>query len=123
MKLTGIQLGSEKPKELAEFYTKVFGKPSFMDQENNWYGYEINKVGLMIGPHSEVKGKNDCPGRIMVMFDTEDVQKEFDRFVDCGATVVAKPYHPDPENNPDIWLSTVADPDGNYIQITSPWEE
>ncbi len=121
MKLTGIQLGSEDSEKLAEFYTKVFGKPSFM--EGDWYGYEVGGAGLMIGPHSEVKGKNDCPGRIMVMFDTKNVQKEFDRFVECGATVVAKPYHPDEENNPDLWLSTVADPDGNYIQIASPWEE
>ena len=120
MKLAGIQIGTEDSKKLAEFYTKVFGKPQFMQGE--WFGYEISGVGYMVGPHSEVKGQNDCPGRIMIMFTTDDVEAEFKRFEKLGAKVIAKPYNPDPENNPNVLLATVADPDGNYIQIATPWE-
>lgn len=122
MKIAGIQLGSENSKKLAEFYEKAFGKPSFMDGEGDWYGFDVSGIGIMVGPHSEVKGQNDCPGRIMIMFTTEDVEKEFERLKECGAKEIAKPYNPDPKNNPDMLLSTVADPDGNYIQIATPWE-
>lgn len=121
MKIAGIQLGSEDSKKLAEFYEKAFGKPSFMEGE--WYGFDVSGVGIMVGPHSEVKGQNDCPGRIMVMFTTKEVEKEFERFKECGAKEIAKPYQPNEKENPEIHLATVADPDGNYIQITTPWED
>lgn len=121
MKIAGIQLGTENSKKLAEFYEKAFGKPSFM--EGDWYGFDVSGVGIMVGPHSEVKGQNDCPGRIMVMFTTEDVEAEFKRFEELGAKVIAKPYQPDEKNSPKMWLATVADPDGNYIQIATPWEQ
>ena len=122
MKIAGIQLGSEDSKKLAKFYEKAFGRPSFMDDKEEWFGFDIGGVVIMVGPHSEVKGKNDCPGRIMVMFTADDVEEEFKRFEKIGATVVAKPYQPDEKNSPDMWLATVADPDGNYIQIATPWE-
>jgi predicted enzyme related to lactoylglutathione lyase len=57
------------------------------------------------------------------MFTALNVEEEFARFQKIGATVVAKPYKPDEKNNPNVWLATLADPDGNYIQIASPWEQ
>ncbi len=123
MKLMGIQLGAEDAKKLAKFYTKVFGKPSFEDGE--WFGWEVgggNGGGLMLGPHSEVKGQNDSPGRIMISLVDKDVEGTLKKFEEAGGKVIAKPYQPDTENAPQVWLATVADPDGNYIQIATPWE-
>lgn len=118
MKFNGILLGSENPQNLADFYTKILGQPSWHD--GDWYGYSIGgEIG--IGPHSEVKGQNQSPGRIMVMFEVEDIRHEFSRIKDMGATVVAEPYHPGQAE--EIWLATFADPDGNYFQLATPMTE
>lgn len=116
MKLNGVLLGSENARALAEFYTKVLGDPAWHD--GDWYSFSTG-ADLAIGPHSEVKGQNDTPGRIMLMFEIEDVQHEFSRIKDLGAKVVAEPYHPGEAE--DMWLATFADADGNYFQLSTPW--
>ena len=119
MKLSGVMLGTEDPKALGEFYTKIVGKPGW--QQDDWYGFDIGGGTLMIGPHSEVHGTNQAPARIMITFIAEDVKKEFDRIKDLGCKVIAEPYKPS-EDDEKIWLATVSDPDGNYLQISTPWE-
>lgn len=120
MKLIGVMLGTENAQVLGEFYTKVFGKPGW--QEGDWYGFDIGGGSLMIGSHSEVTGKNTMPARIMLSITTDDLQSECKRIVGLGATVVAEPYQPDKDKNADTWLATFADPDGNYFQLSTPWE-
>jgi predicted enzyme related to lactoylglutathione lyase len=120
MKLSGVMLGSDKPKVLGEFYTKIFGKPGW--QQGEWYGFDIGGSNLVVGGHSEVKGKSQMPGRIMMAIETEDVRGEFKRIKDLGADVVAEPYQPDKDKSSDAWLATLADPDGNYFQLMTPWK-
>ena len=48
-------------------------------------------------------------------------QADFDRMKASGAIVVAEPYSF--EGAPDSRIATFEDPDGNYFQLTSPWEE
>jgi len=120
MKLNGIMLGSENPKALGDFHTKVLGEPGW--QQDDWYGYEVGGGSLMIGSHSEVQGQNQTPGRIITAFETDDLQNEFTRIKEAGATVIAEPYQPSADDNPDTWLATFADPDGNYFQLATPWE-
>lgn len=119
MKLTGPMIGTQDSKVLGEFYTKVFGKPVM--QQDDWYGFAIGTGMLMVGNHSDVKGQNPEPARIMIMIEAPDVKAEFDRIKGVGATVIAEPYQPD-KSNDKIWLATLADPDGNYFQLASPWE-
>lgn len=121
MKLNGVMLGSENPKALAEFYTLAFGEPGW--GQDDWFGYLIGTGSIMIGPHSDIKGNNENPARIMMALETGDPKQEFERLTGLGAKVVAEPYQPDEQNSPDIWLATVADPDGNYLQLASPWKE
>lgn len=120
MKLSGIMLNSENATKLAEFYTKILGMP--MWEMNNMYGYGDKNSSIMIMNHSDVKGSNDMPARIMLSFAVEDTKKEFEKIKDAGAKVIAEPYQPDEENQPDVWLATLADPDGNYIQLSTPWK-
>lgn len=75
----------------------------------------------MIGPHSDVKGKNKAPARIIINFEVDDIQAEAKRIKDLGAEVIAEPYQPNDEN-PKVWLATFADPDGNYLQLATPWQ-
>jgi len=121
MNMNGVLLGSEKPKELAAFYTKMFGEPAWKDEDNGWTGFMIGQGFLGMGPHSEVKGKSESPGRVMIQIETKDVKGEFEKFKDRGAEVVAEPYQPTMAGD-GLWLATLADPDGNYFQLASPWE-
>ncbi len=120
MKLSGVMLGSDNPKALGKFYTKIFGKPGW--QHEDWYGFQVGSGNLMIGPHSEVKGKSNNPERIMFTFDSDEVKADFAKIKNAGATVIAEPYLPS-EDNKDMWLATLADPDGNYFQLATPWKE
>lgn len=120
MKLGGVMLGTEDSKKLADFYTKILGDPGW--QQDEWYGFDVDGCNLMIGPHSEVKGQSLTPARIIINFEVEDVQNEFNRIKDIGAIVVAEPYQPSQKDNSDMWLATFADPDGNYFQLASPWK-
>lgn len=120
MKFSGLMIGSNNPKELAGFYRKVLGKPVMEDKDNDWYTWASGTSGLSVGPHSEVKGKSTSPERLIVNFETEAVQSEFERIRDLGAKVIAKPYQPMPDQ--DVWIATFADSDGNYFQLMSPWE-
>ncbi|MGZ6005519.1 MAG: VOC family protein [Candidatus Saccharimonadales bacterium] len=120
MKLRGIMLGSENPKALGEFYTKIFGEPGWND--NDWYGFMIGEGNLIIGPHSEVKGKSENPARIIINFDSNDVKADFEKIKELGAEVIAEPYKPSKDDKSDAWLATFADPDGNYFQLATPWK-
>ena len=121
MKLNGIMIGTENSKKLADFYTKVLGEPVW--QQGEWFGYSNGaSSSLMIGPHSEVKGKSQEPARIIIGFETKDVKKEFTRIKALGAQIIAEPYQPS-KDKADIWLATFADIDGNYLQLTTPWKK
>ncbi len=121
MNLNSIMLGTDEPRRLADFYTRVLGEPVWKDEESQWFGYKAGDGFISIGPHSEVAGKNNEPGRIILNYATDDVQGEFERIKATGAEVVAEPYQPGGAGG--MWLATFADADGNYFQLATPWEE
>ena len=121
MNFNSILIGSENPRALSAFYAKVLGEPTY--NENDGEGYTTWLIGtgsVSIGPHSEVKGRNDTPGRLIWNIETTDVKGEAERFRAAGATVVAEPYSF--EGYPDAWIATFEDPDGNYFQLMTPME-
>lgn len=121
MNLNGVQIGAEDAKKLAEFYTKAFGEPKWA-MEGDWYGWDIGSGHLYFGPHSEVKGLSAEPQRVMIALEDADVEAAFNTLISAGGKEIAKPYNPDPENK-DFWLATVADPEGNYLQLSSPMSD
>jgi predicted enzyme related to lactoylglutathione lyase len=116
LSLNSIMIGTEDTKPLKDFYTKVLGEPGWED--SGYVGWQAGTSTLMIGPHSEVKGRNEMPGRIILNFETTDVKAEFKRIKDLGATVQHEPYQPGEADG--MWLATFEDPDGNYFQLASP---
>lgn len=116
LNLNTVMIGSANPEGLRTFYTRLLGEPGW--DQGGFVGWLAGNGMLMIGPHSEVKGRSESPGRIIVNFETPDVQAEFERIRGLGATVVHEPYHPGPAQ--DLWLATFEDPDGNYFQLASP---
>lgn len=115
MKLNSVMIGSQDPGTLSAFYTKLFGQPAWDD--GGYTGWMIGDASLMIGPHDQVQGKNAEPGRMMWNLESPDVQVDFERLRDAGATVVEEPYKPDDESG--MLIATLADPDGNYFQLFS----
>lgn len=110
---------SEDPDRLVEFYAKIFEmEPDWADE--SFSGFQVGSCHLMIGPHDKVKGASKNPERIMFNLETEEVETEFARMKKAGAKVIAEPYKPDEEE--DYLIATLADPDGNYFQLMSPYE-
>ena len=114
-----ILVFSENPKKLADFYKKIFQRdPDWA--EGGYYGFMAGKGFITIGPHDKVKGKNSYPERVMFNLETKDVEEEFARIKKAGASVIAEPYHPMEEEA--MTIATLADPDNNYFQLVTPWE-
>jgi predicted enzyme related to lactoylglutathione lyase len=118
LNLTTIMVCSEAPEALTDFYTRVLGEPAW--QQGGFAGWQPGNAMLMIGPHTEVKGRNDMPGRIIFNFESPDFRDEFERIKGLGATVEHEPYQPEGTDGADFWLATFADPDGNFFQLASP---
>ena len=119
MNFNSILIGSENPKALAEYYTRLFGEPGM--QDDSYTGWQLGSGNVSIGPHDEVIGKNQQPGRLLWNIESEDVKADFDRFVAAGATVVREPYNPG--GPPEFLIATFEDPDGNYFQLMSAMPE
>ena len=110
-------LGSDNVSEMATFYEAVFEKPADM-VDGNWHGWQVGACFFGVGEHSEVKGKNKNPQRIILNLETTDIEKEFARIEKLGAKVIAKPY-----DIGNAQIATFEDPDGNYFQLMTPWDD
>src|SRR5215472_11231154 len=118
LRLNTVMINSEDPAALSAFYRKVLGEPSWED--GGYVGWQAGNGMLMIGPHSDVKGQNETPGRIIINFETVDVKGEFERLKALGARVEREPYQPGAAAEGQPLLATLADPDGNFFQLASP---
>ena len=116
LNLNSVMVGSMQPKVMADFYQKVFQKPADM-VEGGWYGWSIGEVFFSVGEHSEMKGAAKDPGRVMFNFETKEVKEEYERIMKVGAKSIKEPYEMS-----GAWIATLADPDGNYFQLMTPWE-
>jgi predicted enzyme related to lactoylglutathione lyase len=119
MNFNSILIGSEDPQRLVDFYSKLFGEPTWSD--GGYTGWMIGSGAVTVGPHDQVKGKNAHPGRIIWNIESADVKGDFERFKAAGAIVIAEPYGPDQASD-DGLIATFADPDDNYFQLMSPMQ-
>ncbi len=117
LNLNSIMVGSMQPKAMADFYESVFEKKPDM-KEGEWAGWQVGSSFFSVGEHSEMSGKAKDPGRVMFNLETKQVKEEFERIKAIhGAVVIKEPYEMQ-----GMWIATIADPDGNYFQLMSPWE-
>jgi predicted enzyme related to lactoylglutathione lyase len=117
LNFSNVMIGSAQPEVLGEFYTRVLDRPADMKEEG-WYGWRFGASWLSVGQHSEVQDRAKEPQRVILNFETKEVKGEFDRIKAAGAKVIKDPYELQ-----GMWIATLADPDGNYFQLMSPWEE
>ena len=116
LNLNSIMIGSAQPGALVAFYQKVFGRPADMS-DGGYSGWQAGNCFLTIGEHSEVHGQAKEPARIILNLETPAVQAEFKRLNQLGVTVIKEPYEMG-----GGWIATLADPDGNFIQLMTPFE-
>ena len=114
LNLSMVMIGTARPKVMVDFYKRLLGKTADWT-EAGWSGWQVGDSTLMIGKHSEVKGKAKEPQRVILNFETKQVNREFERIKALGATVIKEVYEINGER-----IATFADPDGNYFQIVSP---
>jgi predicted enzyme related to lactoylglutathione lyase len=116
LNLNSIMIGTSQPAVLAAFYEKVFARPADM-MDGEWYMWQAGNCSLNIGEHSEVMGQAKEPARIMLNLETKEVKEEFERLKEMSVTVIKEPYEVG-----GGWIATLADPDGNFVQLMTPWE-
>lgn len=114
-------IGTTNLEKMSAFYEKVFDrKPDMAD--DSYHGWKIGSCFLSVGKHSKMEGKNKQGARVMFNFETKEVKEEFKRMKDIdGIEIIAEPYQI--EGWEGGWIATLADPDGNYFQLNTPWEE
>lgn len=117
LKLNSVMIGTKRPHALATFYEQLLGKPADMvNSERSFFSWQQGSVFLYLLEHSEMDGKTKDPGRMMLNFETTQVKEEFERIRTLGGLVIREPYEVEAG-----WFATLADPDGNYIQLVSPF--
>ncbi len=116
MDFNSILIGSDNSGPMVEYYTRLLGAPAY--SESGYTAWKIGSGFITVGPHSEVKGRNETPGRLIWNIETKDVQGDFDRMKAAGAIVITEPYRF--EGASGTVIATLADPDGNYFQLMSP---
>lgn len=114
-----MMIGTTQPQVLADFYEKVFQKKPDM-KDGDWNGWMVGSCFFGVGKHSKMEGKSQDHGRMMFNLETPEVEKEFARIKEIGAEVIAEPYK---MGDSPMMIATFADPDGNYFQLMTPWED
>lgn len=114
LNLNSVMIGTKQYKTLTAFYEKVLGKPPEM-ADNGFSGWSVGNGYLGVLEHSEMGGSTKDPGRIILNFETTQVQEEFERLKNLGAVVVRVP-----DQMEGGWIATLADPDGNFFQLMNP---
>jgi predicted enzyme related to lactoylglutathione lyase len=106
-----INITSEQPNRLLEFYTKVVGLPLRPDMGD----HAVDAGAAVIGfdSHSNTKGATKEPSRVLINLFVDDIKAEQSRLEAQGVSFVRR-------MGQEYWggvISTFTDPDGNYIQI------
>lgn len=118
-RLESILIGSRNAQKLAEFYRDVVGLEVKFEGEMGEDGgraYEIEIGGgssIYVIDHSEVKGKNLTPQRLIINFEVDDIESEVKRLEEAGVNKIQDIYHVEEYG----LIATFEDVDGNYFQL------
>jgi len=117
--IESITLFSENAKDLADFYKDKVGLKMTLEAEvgeegGNLFGFEFEGgPGLYIMDHSEVKGKQKEPERIIFNLEVDDIEENVKRLDEAGVKKIKDTYHMQNYG----FIATFEDADGNYFQL------
>ena len=107
-----IYTTAERYPGMRSFYVDVLGLDPRSDR-HNFVNFELGDRRLTITVHSELPGPNTDPLHVMINLATTDIHADFAAAVDAGARSLRPPES-------ESWggiVATLADPDGNIIQL------
>jgi predicted enzyme related to lactoylglutathione lyase len=102
-----LLIGSSNVEQMKDWYRRAFGVV-----ENDMGSFDFGGVGIFIEEHSEVSGPTKEPARVIVNLNVDDARAVEAQVEAAGANWIRKV-----EQESFGLIGTVADPDGNYIQI------
>lgn len=114
-----VILFTEDAQNLATFYRDTVGLKQTLEAEagergEKLFGFEFDGgTGLAIMDHSEVKGKNKEPERIIFNLEVDNIEEEVKRLEEAGVKKVQDTYHMEGYG----LITTFEDPDSNYFQL------
>lgn len=113
-----ILLGTSNATKLAKFYRETVGLKQTMEMEmgdggEKVFGFEFGKVSFVVMDHSDVKGENKNPERIILNFEVDDIEKEVKRMDGKKVKKQQDIYHVEGYG----LVATFIDPDGNFFQL------
>ncbi|WP_018657711.1 VOC family protein [Actinomadura flavalba] len=107
--LGSILLGTRDPGRLLAWYERCFGAVPDGD------GFlRLGGVGVLIDPRQDVAPRNPEPGRVLLNLHVPDARATARHLDAAGVSWVAALEYRDDSG---AWFGTVADPDGNHVQI------
>lgn len=102
-----LLLGSSNVDQMKRWYRNAFDMT-----ENEMGAFEFGEVKFFIEEHSEVSGLTTDPARVILNLDVDDARGLERHLTDLGTTWI-RPV----EQESFGLIGTLADPDGNYLQI------
>jgi len=102
-----LLIGSSNADGMKQWYRDAFGIT-----ENDMGAFEFGPVGLFVEAHSEVSGPTKEGARIIINLDVDDCRAIEAHLETMGVSWIRKV-----EQEDFGLIGTVADPDGNYVQI------
>ena len=102
-----LLVGSSNVEQMKDWYRRAFDT-----KENEMGAFQFGNVQFFIESHSEVSGPTQDPARVIINLDVDDARALESQINEAGANWV-RPV----EQESFGLIGTVADPDGNYVQI------
>lgn len=107
-----IQIASDNPKRMLEFYRDVVGLPVVNDMGD--HALQLGPGGvLFLVDHAEVRGSTPNPARVIIDLHVNDLDDQQARLESAGVKFLRS-------KGVEYWggvISTFEDPDGNRIQM------
>jgi len=121
-KISCVLIWSQNYQKLADWYQEVFNfKITWRVEHPDDTGIEFTLPGgnpwLWIGKHSQVKGKNKDPHRIMLNIDVDSIDETYQHLLKHKVKILAEPFK---APTFDKWFVSFYDLDGNILQCIGP---
>lgn len=112
--LAGVLIWTEADRftAMTRFYRDTLGLAP-RSAKADFVNFDWGGVRLSVGVHSGIRGPSRDPLRLMINLTVADIRAAHDRLVRAGVVFTRAPEREDWGG----WVATLADPDGNILQL------
>ena len=103
---------SEDLNNLLPFYRDILGLPANVESDEFVLLGDPNAPVAALGTHSEVRGNATDAKRVLVGFDSDDIESDCARLKAAGVEFIEEL-----NEQGGVKVATVKDPEGNYVQL------